>query len=83
MSIEMLVIAVAGVQTAIVLGVLGLMTMLLNGRMASIEAQQRSDNSRLESKIDGLVQSQHQDYKDLSAKIDQVLLGQRKERETA
>ena len=66
MSIEMLPFVLAGFQ----LGALGLVAMLLNGRMAAIQADQREIRSDLKV----LTTQQHQDYKDLSAKIDQVLM---------
>ena len=57
MSIEMLPFALAGFQ----LGALGLVAMLLNGRMAAIQADQRE----IRSDIKALAAQQRQDHQQL------------------
>ena len=55
MNIEMLILGVLGIQTALIMGTIGLVAMLFSGRMAALEAQQRADTARLEAKLDKLI----------------------------
>ena len=63
MSTEMLILVVLGIQTTLILGTIGLVAMLLSGRI-----------NGLERRLETLAAQQHADHKELSAKIDQVIL---------